>query len=304
MSTYSNKLTTCNALLGFSNHLAIQRKESSTVEAYCNDMRIFLTFIKNNYSHIRYISQITNVHIANYRKFLDTQVRNGIYKETTRCRKYEVLRAFYNYAEAEYKIPNLAKGFRYSRATTNLINVLDQKTLIELVNCAKNDCHPNSIRDYALLTLLRTIGCRRCSVLALKWTDVSFTKNEITINHLKTKNASVLSMSIDLSEALAELYRVSDDKLGFVFISRQGNRMSTTAFNSVVSKYAKKSGLQALHHFDITATTFRHSFITHCIKQNVSLEKIRRFTGHKSNDSLIPYVNLVSEDLKSVSALF
>ena len=55
--------------------------------------------------------------------------------------------------------------------------------------------------------------------------------------------------------------------------------------------------------FTITSRTFRHSFITHLIRNDVPLIKIAMYTGHKDLETLKIYTHLVASDTNDISAL-
>lgn len=150
----------------------------------------------------------------------------------------------------------------------------------------------------AILEILRSTGCRRSSIFDLEWKDIDFQEKEIIIKHRKSKNWSNIPLNPVLEQALIDYKYSLDGYTANVF------DLKKDAFTNMVNKYVKKSGLQEKKDFDITAHTFRYSFITFLVKQGVPLEKIAKFTGHKDIRSLDIYTHLVASDLKDVSNLF
>lgn len=117
----------------------------------------------------------------------------------------------------------------------------------------------------------------------------------------KAKNVNVLKIPIEMKNAL-EHYRNTLTSAGeYVFKSIQSDTLSTSAFNSAVKKWIVKSGLNKAKHFDITAHTFRGTFITMCIRAGVEDSKILEYTGHKDRNTLEIYKKLVAKDLEDVA---
>ena len=152
-----------------------------------------------------------------------------------------------------------------------------------IIDSAKKSTHDRTFRDIAILELLRGTGCRRDTVLNLQWNNINFRQNELTLYHKKTKNKTVVKMNSRLINALTLLYNTSLNKTGNVFISQKGNPLSKDAYTKMIKKYSVDSGLQGIKDFTITGHTFRHSFITHLVKNGVSLYKVIKYIPKNQN---------------------
>jgi integrase len=86
----------------------------------------------------------------------------------------------------------------------------------------------------------------------------------------------------------------------YVFKSRQSNKLSKSAFNSIIVKWVNVSGIQKQKNYKITAHTFRHTFITLCIRANIPDTKIIEYTGHKDINSLDVYKHLCTTDYNDI----
>lgn len=58
-------------------------------------------------------------------------------------------------------------------------NFYTREELIEFLNCFKNE---NSVKAYTLFHLLAYSGMRKGEALGLRWKDINFTENKITIS--------------------------------------------------------------------------------------------------------------------------
>lgn len=313
------KLTIFESTKLFKNYLFIKGKAESTIQSYGTDMQLFKTFIKEKLNNkIRYVDEITKVEVQQYKEFLLEKVANGKITRRTVDRKFNAFKTFFKFLEEDFGIDNIVKnddfGNRkdsYDSGRDYLPKVLSEEEVNLILNTAKNDTGKNKFRDYAMLVMLATIGCRKSEVLNLKWTDIDFIGNSkcnfgtIQIVRDKGNNADVLPMSKILRDSLINYKNTfTIIELEHVFISREGNPLSDSAFSTAIKKYVQKSGLNKKKNFSITAHTLRHSFVTTCFRNEIPVEKIRRYTGHKDKESLKIYTHLISEDLINVAGIF
>ncbi|MCT4621874.1 MAG: tyrosine-type recombinase/integrase [Marinisporobacter sp.] len=307
------RITINQAIKEFPNYLYVKGKTKSTMKAYIGDLKIFREFMKDSFRTKYLIKEITRSDIVFYQTFLIDKVKEGIYKKVTADRKFDSLKVFYDYLEHYGHISdNFLKGFSFTRAKGSydkenaelyIPEFLEPYDIDRIIQTAKNTKTSNSLRDICILELLRSTGCRRSSVLDLEWEDIHLFKGTILIKHQKTKNTSTVPLSQRLKIALVDYMKTQKSPSGHVFRSNKGNPLSKTAFTQVIKKYVELSDIQNEKNFEITAKTFRHSFITLLVRKNIPLEKIARYTGHKDVNTLKIYTHLKTEDLDDISSL-
>lgn len=307
-------LTINNTLDIFKNYLYSEQKSESTAMSYARDITYFNNFLKTNLKNkIRSVDKITKVEITEYKLFLQDQVKNNKIKASTALRRFNSLKVYFKFLEEYYNLNNILKNDKWGNKNNinklalnennNFPNVLEIDDINELLNCILESHDKNKFRDLAIFELLIGTGCRRSEVLNLKWEHIDFYKGTIKIIRNKTKNVSLLKMSDSLKNALEIYYNTQEEKSGYVFKSRQSNKLSKSAFNDIINKWIKKSGIEKDKNFKITAHTFRHTFITLCLRNNIPTEKIIEFTGHHDASSLKFYKHLLFEDLSDVTNL-
>lgn len=301
------RTTIINSITLFTNHLHARKLAESSIQAYKADLKIFHQYLKAN-SYKVYVDEINKVDITNYQNYL----LSTSYKMTTIDRKYDSLQQFFRFLN-DFDIikANPLQNFIFKRSKNafdkeedHTINFLEQMYIENIIDCARKSKSQHKYRDVALLELLKTTGCRRDTVLTLKWSDVFFDKSEIRLNHQKTNNTVRIKMASSLVTALKEHLNTSMDVTSYVFQSQKGTQLRKDAFNDLINKYATNSGVEKVVGFKITSRTFRHSFITHCIVNNIPLAKIAHITGHKDIETLKYYTHLVSKDTDEVAGLF
>ncbi len=303
------------AIEDFPNYLYTNGKTGSTKEAYMRDVRVFYEFMKNKFPSIRYVNALT----PNEIKFYKDHLLNLAYGEqaslATIKRRFNGLKVFFNFLkESNFVVRNIIAHDTFGNKRNNtyhgdlnkllLPNYLRQDEIDIIINVAQKKVCKNTYRDVAVLEMLRSVGCRRSTILSLEWKDVDFFKEEILLKHSKTGSANYVRLPKRLKEALLN-YRDSLGvvPIGKVFISRQGESLSTSAFNDMFKKHVESSGFEDKKGFEITAKTFRHSFITFMVQNNMPLDKIMRYTGHKDKETLAIYTHLNANDLDDVANL-
>lgn len=304
-----SKTTFTNAINSFLNGIYADNKAESTIQAYKTDLNHFKNFIKNSYPGIRYIQEIKFNEIRAYQVHLMNR-KNSKESDKLQARTIDrrifSLKSFYRELYNLKIVPeNLLNLIDYKKeGKKKPDNYLQPKDIDILIDTVKKYGGRNTTRDLAIFTTLRYLGCRRSELLNLKWNDVSFHNKTIQVYRIKTQTYDVLPIRKELEEALLEYYYSSKDShQEYIFISRQNGPLSKTAFNTLFSKYVDKSELEKVKGFPITAHTLRHSFCSTLAINNISLEKIRKFTGHLSNESLQPYVKLSVAHLSDVTAV-
>lgn len=311
------RTTIVNAIKLFPNYLYLKGKPNSTIKAYMKDMEHFKTFMNERFKSIRYVREITNNELKAYKEFLIMKCKSKALTSNTIKRRYNALKTFFRYLyEENYIDTNLLKGDnfgnkRYGNVDDGTFDInylpgyLVEEELDYLAEIIEEHGGRDKYRDLAIFSCLRYLGCRRSEALNLKWTDVNFLNKTIEIKRPKSKNADVLLMNDELEKALLDYKEaLGPNSIDYIFVSRQGNRWSETAFNNRFRKYVKLSGLEKNKDFKITPHTLRHSFITLAVENDINIEKITRYTGHRDPKSLDVYTHLKINDLKDVANMF
>ena len=164
----------------------------------------------------------------------------------------------------------------------------------------------NKYRDLVIFTMLITTGCRKQDVLNLQFEDIDYVRNEILLFHNKSKSGRVVQLPPLLKKALMNYEKAnpSTNPNDFVIRSRQATSLGTSTYNDTIHKWINKSGIQNLYKKTITGHVFRHTFITNCIRNDFSDQKIMDYTGHLDHKSLDHYKHLVSKDHDDIANMY
>lgn len=139
------------------------------------------------------------------------------------------------------------------------------------------------------ITLLYT-GMRREELLNLTWDDV--TDSMIYVRPKKNwrpkSKSSIRQIPIhpQVAQAIADR-RAAGDSDQLIFSSMVGNKISKNILGTVLSRAAKRAGVQ-----DVSLHTFRHTFASHLVQNGYSIYIVSRLLGHASVTQTEIYAHL------------
>lgn len=155
-----------------------------------------------------------------------------------------------------------------------------------------------SWRDRSLV-LLMWVSCLRVSeVVAIRFEDLECSCRRIHIPTSKGQQARMVFMD-GLTFRILNRYLDEERQFHFpevaqVFVAfkgkSRGRPLSINAVQKMIRYYADKCSLKNVH-----AHRFRHTGITQLVQQGMSEPAVRNMVGHRSPDSLTPYLHLSDE---------
>lgn len=305
--TEPKKITLKQIQKDFEIYLYARGNAKSTQIAYQTDILQFITFLKKRYCHICYIDDIDIRILEAYKLFLIEKVKNKDISSKTKDRKLDSLTILYSFLESHHNKNNLMNKISFKRTKkndyssetqefANKITFLTKEESNLLLEKIKSSSNVNKIRDYCMVLFMLTTSTRGCSVRESKWEDLDIFNKKITIRNNKGQKCHVVPISSQLCEAFSSYHAVSTDTSEKIFLSNKGYPISKTAFNNVVKRILSYIDINEP---GISSHIFRHTFVMNMIANNISSEKIIRFTGHSSVDELKPYIHYCIEDLRN-----
>lgn len=270
-------------------HCRIEKNLSvKSVEAYSSDIEQFMKYL----NRIRAPKEDI--------KLLDKTIIRGFiqdisnFKPKTVKRKIATLKALFNFLEYEEII--LVNPFRKMKINIKEPYVLPRtmsidevkiilKTMYKEVASNINDTnsfHYNSIiRDITIIEVLFATGIRVSELCNLKITDIDFSKFQIIINGKGNKERIIQvcnSESVAIMKKYYSLFEKNITSTGYFFINRLGKPISEQSVRFMIKRYASLAGFEK----SITPHTFRHTFATLLLEENVDIKYIQHLLGHSS----------------------
>ena len=274
------------AIQSFLFHCRYEKNLSSkTLEAYQSDLNQFLTFLEPK-PEVGKLSDIDKVILRGYLRELSR------WKPKTIKRKIACLKAMFNYLEFEDQIA--INPFRKMRIRIkeprNLPVVMEKSEVKKLLLSAyrakekiesESYSYEEVVRDIAVLELLFSTGIRVSELCSLRPESIELKIGLVKVHGKGNKERVIQIFDREVKEALLQYKKVFStriNKVGFFFINRLGNPLSDQSVRNMIRKYANHARLSK----HITPHTFRHTFATLLLEEDVDIKYIQHFLGHSS----------------------
>lgn len=272
------RMTIKKVIERYINNMTRTNQSKNTITAYKTDYEIFKNYMETE-KDIEYIQDVDEDTLFDYRDYL-YDVKG--YKIATVNRKLNALKSLFAYLE-NLRIINV----NYMRVIPTKrpfedkekVEILESDELDKILSMPYELKDDNWKRSAAILYILAFLGLRREEILNLKIKDLDMVNKTLYVRRSKTKVHDLLPLNervfISLMNYLKDRDSLEPDD--YLFKGDRGKKVSDTAFSKMVKKYVVASGIDK----DITAYTFRHTFITNLVEEGLSQADIMKWTGHK-----------------------
>jgi integrase/recombinase XerD len=271
-----------------------KEKSYNTVVSYKRDILKYIEYLKEN--GIDKLSRTDRMTVVTY---LLQMKKNGKAAATV-SRSLAAIRAFYSYA--------IALGEDMKDPTANIIPPPADKKQPEFLTAAETEvlmaqpklAEAKGIRDKAMLELLYATGIKVSEMVALTTDDINLKQGFLrcqTATHeriVPVGKSAVSAVKQYLDKARPKL--VFDDRIRYLFLNRNGAKMSRQGFWKILKGYGKSAGIKK----DITPYTIRHSFAMHLLENGADLEAVRQLLGHSEISSTQVYTKIMDTRIKEV----
>lgn len=161
---------------------------------------------------------------------------------------------------------------------------------------------PIGKRDYAIMLLAAQTGLRACDIVNLKREDIDWRAREIRIVQQKTRKPLSLPLEPESGNAIADylLNARPESDLPYIFLCHVGvlRPINNRSASTIVTKYLRRAGIvstiprRGFH-------SFRRSFGTRLLQNEIPLELLQQLLGHSNIDSAKPYLSVDELGLKN-----
>lgn len=270
-------------VVDFRKYLEEQGKSQNTIESYIRHISGFLSWYSSSFAeefkhlyrmNVRdFISYLKNVKRDNAKtvnakvsaliKFNEYLCDNGIQDDIV-VNKKDTLKV-----QQEVASPaNLNKAD---------VERFRQKILIE-----------ETIRDYAIITIMAYAGLRISEVTELKLDDVNLQVREILVRDGKGNKQRLVYINDKIVNSIKEYLKERDSLSQHLFVSRQSDKLNRTRINQIFNK----------HSDTITPHTLRHFYCSNALETGYSVAEVANQAGHKSVQTTMIYTNPSKEQMK------
>lgn len=249
-----------------------------TISAYKSDLGQFQTVLAR-----LGVTELGQIDASHVRRFL-IDLKSRQYANATLARKVNCLRSFFTYCEDEgYIQSSPMRRINAPKKEKRVPNYLTGADERRILLAARH----RSLQDFVLIKTLILTGMRRTEILSLTWRDIDFEAKA-----LKVRGKGNKEREIPLHEELArDLWRLLHTRLPLrsqaVFVSRQGGPLQRDSLKRIVDQTTAAAGISVR----ATPHTFRHSFATRLVRQQVDLPTVRDLLGHADISTTSIYVH-------------
>ena len=271
--------------------LEIRNYSENTVKTYSSIIHNLISYMKkeeNLYDGKRFL--------ASFRKYIRDLKRdkyltqNYIYLTTVVSKKF-----------LEFNDIYFLEDIKNPKRTKSLPKSLNEKEVIDLIEAVeiKEGDTPfkqkSKRRDKVILTLLYSTGLRISELVKLLKRDIDFDERTIRVRGKGDKDRIVL-FDESTKELLLDYLDVDKHSSEYIFINKNGNKLTPRYVQMMIKKYADKAGIKK----KVTPHVLRHSFATHLLKNGVDIRVIQQLLGHSSLSTTQIYTSVDMDTIKTV----
>lgn len=273
------------ASTNYLNHLRIERAlATNTIESYQRDLGKFSLFLTNCDKDFAHLAPSD---VEAFEIFLKDSKMSG--SSINRC--ISALKGFYRYCALEYEISNPMTESTTLKTPRRLPKALSISEITSLIESAKREGDPISLRDSAILEILYSTGARVSEVIGINFADIATQELEgerISVVKLRGKGSKERIVPLGKFAFVAlDDYLVRTRPLlaaknarseSALFLNSRGKRLSRQSAWQIVLDAAVATGLEG----KVSPHVFRHSYATHLLDGGADIRVVQELLGHSA----------------------
>lgn len=215
------------------------------------------------------------------------------------------LRAFYNFAETERKLPqNIAANLSLPRRWKRLPKALTNSEIQQLLK-PEAPATPDTLCDQALLELAYAGGLRLAELRSIRLEQLHLEAGFVNVIG-KGNKERVTPIGRPAIEALQRYLEAGRPKLvtprtpANVFLNKRGGAFGQTSIWLRIKRRALRANLGR----NITPHMLRHSFATHLLENGADLRVIQELLGHANISTTEVYTHVRAPRLREIHEKF
>lgn len=276
----------------FLNHCRYERKlDEKTIKAYSFDIRQFA----NGLGMYAQLGEVSRNYLKQWVESLST------YKYKTIKRKIASVNAFMNYLEGEFEeFNNPLRSLHIKlKPPVRLPVVMTKDEMQRIVGRLDKDINDNennrqrflSVRNKAIIELLFGSGMRIGELCGLRNQDVDLSLGQVRIIGKGNKERIVdicLPVILKSLRQWIGVRRLSDEPSDSFFTSHIGRKLGPQTVRALVHRLTRECKIDK----HVTPHTFRHTFATLLLEEDVDITFIQHILGHSSISTTQIYLHV------------
>ncbi len=285
----------------FSYYLKLERSlADNSVESYVRDVEKLYQFVSLKNKGLR----AEDVSPEVLRDFLEYITEMGLSAQS-QGRILSGLKSFFRYLMFDGAVENdptaLIEGPKVGRKLPDTLSFHEIEKLLNAIDLST----PEGGRNRAMLEILYSSGLRVSELVDLKLGNVYAESGFLRVTGKGNKERLVpigrdalkyLNIYVQEIRGKAPLKSPKKGFESFVFLNRNGSRLTRVMVFTVIRNLARQVGLKKT----VSPHTFRHSFATHLIEGGADLRAVQEMLGHESITTTEIYTHLDRDYLRQV----
>lgn len=268
-------------------HIMLERGLSdNTREGYISDVRKLLNYLAEEGIKIR------DTTLDVLRNFVRELHETGI-AVRSQARIISGVKSFFRFLLTENYIDEnpaiLLEAPQKGKHLPEVLSVEEIDGMISAIDYTKNEAN----RNRAIIEVLYGCGLRVSELTDLEIGKIYFEEGFVVVRG-KGNKERVVPMSDVATECIKDyledrsMLPVKPGEEGYLFLNRNGHRLTRQMIFTIVKQLAKDSGVKK----NISPHTLRHSFATHLLEGGANLRAIQQMLGHESISTTEIYLHI------------
>lgn len=284
------------AFASFVQYLEVEHMASqATISNYTEDFKIFI----KTFPEVKDTADLNVNMLPSFVKKQDDLAR----ATATILRRYSFVKNFFEFLVSENLLQEDVPSFDKPKPDKKLPIVLSLEEVDALFE-APDISKDNGMRDRAMLEVMYATGLRVSELIELKFGNVNFQDGLITVygKGNKQRTVPVSPFALDYLRKYVQGPRTRNPGKGtvYLFLNRDGKKISRNYFFVQVKKYAEKAGINSF----VSPHTLRHCFATHLLENGASLRTVQEMLGHSKIATTQIYTEVSTKRIMSAYDLY
>jgi integrase/recombinase XerD len=273
------------ARTSYLDQLRIERGLSSnSISAYSRDLGKFADFLGTSKRDFEKLSPQDLVDF-------EVSLKSTGLAPSSINRTLSAVKGFYKYGQLEFGIFNPTLEIVSGKISRKLPKALSVDEITSLIESAKREGDPISLRDCAILELLYSSGGRVSEIVGVNTADISISQTsdgDLTVLKLRGKGSKerIVPLGKFAVAALEDYFTRTRPSLAAknsksepaLFLNSRGKRLSRQSAWQIVLDAAVATGLEG----KVSPHVFRHSYATHLLDGGADIRVVQELLGHSS----------------------
>lgn len=274
-----------------------KRYSLKTIDSYKRDIEKFIKFLD------REGVNFTDVDLQIIRNFLSDELQNKVSKRSCK-RRICACKGFYAFLVKKKIVKdNFFCLLNALKLEKKYPHALYKEQIEKLFRENKNRKDPNVYRDEAIIETLYYTGIRASELVNIKCDDLSLNDRILRVIG-KGNKERIVPFTERCRDTIFEYisnhrnsYLIkSKNPTNFLFLNKNGDRLTTRGLELILVEIEKKTGLN----YGLHPHIFRHSFATHLLEAGMDLRLIQELLGHDSINATQVYTHVTEKAMQDI----